>query len=686
MTQTPLTAAFTDVPSGHGGGAFTFELALSEDVRRLSYTTVAGALAVTGGTVAGARRLVQGKNRRWEVRVTPTGLGAVRVALAATQDCAASGAICTPEGKMQSTSTSATVPGPALSVADATVEEAAGASLAFTVTLSRAAAVAVTVDYATSDGTAAAGSDYTAASGTLTFAAGDTSKTVRVAVADDAHDEGSETMTLTLSDPSPSSVNLADATATGTIRNTDRMPVAWLGRLGRTVAGQVLEAVSERTDGSALGSHLNVGGVSFGDGAPLADATHLTPQDWLARQMAEGPGGQQPQARTLTGRDLLLGSSFHLVSRTDGGGGAAWSTWGRVSTSGFSGEADGVTMDGDVTTGLLGFDAEWPRVLAGLLLAHSEGNGTYGLGGGGDSGAVESSLTGVYPYARLRLGGRLSVWGLTGIGSGDLRLIRQDEAIDTGLEMRLGAVGARGALLEGAGGFDLAVTSDVLWVNTDSEAAAGLASASAEVTRLRLILEGGRPVTLASGAVLAPTLQVGLRHDGGDADTGTGVEVGAGIRYSAGILSVEAQVRTLLAHESGGYEEWGASGAIRLSPSASRLGPSLAVLPSWGAAGSGVARLWSQPDASAPVRVGGLESPPAGRVDAELGWGLAALRGRGVLTPYTRLALAAGAGRSWHLGTRLALAESLDLNLEGSHRQTGGETAHDLMLRATVPW
>ena len=102
------------------------------------------------------------------------------------------------------------------------------------------------------------------------------------------------------------------------------------------------------------------------------------------------------------------------------------------------------------------------------------------------------------------------------------------------------------------------------------------------------------------GAVLAPTAQIGLRHDGGDAETGTGVEVGAGLRYTAGLLSVEGRVRTLLAHEAGGYQEWGASGSIRLAPNAWGLGPSLAVLPSWGSPGSGVARLWSQPDPAAP--------------------------------------------------------------------------------------
>ena len=584
----------------------------------------------------------------------------------------------------------ATILGPAaFSVADATVHEAAGAALAFVVTLDRARSEAVTMDYATVPGSGAGaateGSDYTATSGALTFAPGDTEKTVSVPVLVDAHDEGAETMTLTLTNPSPSDyVRIADGTATGTITNTGPMPGAWLARFGRTVGSQVLEAVSTRFDGSPAAAQVNVGGVSLG-GTRLDAAAPLAPQDWLAEHLAQGPDARRPEERILTAQDLLLGSSFHLVSQTDeGGGGAAFSAWGRVSTGGFQSEADDLTMDGDVTTGLLGFDAEWKRLLAGLVLAHSEGDGGYNLSGG-DQGSIESSLTGVYPYARLRLNDRVLLWALAGAGSGDLTLVWRDEAIDTGLGMRLGAIGVRGTLLAG-GDFDLAVKSDALWVRTESDAAAGLAAASAQVSRLRLILEAGRTMTLASGAVLAPTAQIGLRHDGGDAETGTGVEVGAGIRYTAGMLTIEGQVRTLLAHESGGYEEWGASGAIRLSPNASGLGPSLALLPSWGTAGSGVATLWSHPEASALGAGNPLASSP-GRLDAELGWGLPALRGRGVLTPYARAALAEGDHHSWHLGTRLALAESFDLILEGSRRRfTGRDTAHDLTLRASLPW
>ena len=86
----------------------------------------------------------------------------------------------------------------AMTVADARVEEAANAVVAFAVTLSRMAPAQVTVDYTTRDGSPQAGSDYTAKSGTLTFQAGESSKTIEVAVLDDSHDEGQETFTLAL--------------------------------------------------------------------------------------------------------------------------------------------------------------------------------------------------------------------------------------------------------------------------------------------------------------------------------------------------------------------------------------------------------------------------------------------------------------------------------------------------------
>jgi hypothetical protein len=91
---------------------------------------------------------------------------------------------------------------------------AGSVNAAFTVTLSPAASSNVTVKYATANGTAAAGSDYVAASGTLTFTAGQTSKTISVAVNGDTADEPNETFYLSLSNPTSATIGTAQAAAT----------------------------------------------------------------------------------------------------------------------------------------------------------------------------------------------------------------------------------------------------------------------------------------------------------------------------------------------------------------------------------------------------------------------------------------------------------------------------------------
>ena len=139
----------------------------------------------------------------------------------------------------------ATVKGPALlSVADAEAQEGADGAVAFTVTLSRAASGEVTVRYMTRDGTATAGEDYTATSGTLTIAVGETEKTVSVPVLDDSVDEGRETFTLKLHDARGAWIE--DGEATGTIVNSDPVPSGWLARFGRTAAEGHVDAIRDR--------------------------------------------------------------------------------------------------------------------------------------------------------------------------------------------------------------------------------------------------------------------------------------------------------------------------------------------------------------------------------------------------------------------------------------------------------
>lgn len=89
-----------------------------------------------------------------------------------------------------------------------------------TVDLSKASDAAITVDYATADGTAIADSDYTPTSGTLAFAAGETTQSFPVSILEDADFEGDETFSISLSNPT-GGASLADGVAIATVDDND---------------------------------------------------------------------------------------------------------------------------------------------------------------------------------------------------------------------------------------------------------------------------------------------------------------------------------------------------------------------------------------------------------------------------------------------------------------------------------
>ena len=580
------------------------------------------------------------------------------------------------------------VAGPGLSVADTQVREAEGAVLSFRVTLEEAQASTVSVRYATSDGTATAGADYEAVSGALRFGRGETAKTVSVPVLNDTHDEGSETLTLALS--APFGAEVADGTATGTIVNTGPMPQAWITRFGRTVGLQAIEAIGDRLSGAG-GTEVVVGGVGLSGPGAYAGTPLGERADWPMGPEDEAWPPDGDNGRGMTGRELLLGSSFRLGAGGEDGA-LSVTAWGRVASSSFDGEEAGMSLSGDVTTGFLGADMAHDSWLAGLAVGVSEGEGSFDDGAGDGRGTVESSLTSVYPYARFGLSDGVDIWGLVGVGSGDLKLTVGEEEFRTDLSMQMGALGLRGEVVraEEAGDIELAVKADSMWVRTESDAArsstgGNLEAASGDASRVRVALEGSRAFATGSGSMFTPTVELGLRHDAGDAETGTGVEVAAGLRYEdpAQGLTVEGNVRGLLTHSGEGYEEWGALGSVRLDPGVSGRGVSLSIGPVWGAASGGVDQLWAA-GSPAGLAVDGASEAEA-RLQAELGYGLRPPVGRGVLTPYAGLSAAGdGDGRTYRIGARWNAEHAFGLVLEGSHGDASAATT--AILSVSYRW
>ncbi|MDE2792399.1 MAG: fibronectin type III domain-containing protein, partial [Paracoccaceae bacterium] len=484
-------------------------------------------------------------------------------------------------------------------------------------------------------------------------------------------------------------------------------PAAWLARFGRTAAGQAVDAVKGRLEGGGA-SHVTLGGQLVSLDTPQGRADATAEIDAVAAALGAAPGerwdrdgwmrnGKAPavSARTMTGRELLLGSAFHLASQGEGSG-PAFAAWGQVATGGFDGEAYGVRLDGDVTTGFLGADVAGERWLAGAAVAASRGKGTFTSSGTAvGEGEIESTVTSVLPYARLRLNERVTAWGLAGTGRGRL-VLTDDERLEADLAMSLAAAGGRGTLIPApeGGGFELALRTDALWVRTKTDAArsdtGNLVAGDAKVTRLRLVLDASRVFALGAGT-LTPSLEVGLRHDGGDAETGAGVEIGAGLGWADPASGVTAalRLRGLAAHESGTYREWGASGTLRIDPGTSGRGLSLMLAPSVGNASSGIGTLWSAADARGLAPGGTFEV--GRRFDAEVGYGLALFGDRFTGTPHAGLSLSEG-GREVRLGWRLAPATGgpgLGIGLDATRKESANDNAgpeHGIGLRVTARW
>ena len=638
---------------------------------------------------------------------------------------------------------------PALSIADAEAPE--GGTLRFAVTLDRASARAVRASWRTSSGTALSGVDFEASEGRLSLLPGETSATVEVRALDDGHDDPDETFAVTLS--MPEGATLADGAATGTIRGRDAVPGAWLGRFGRAVAQQALDGVALRVADPRLpGSERRVAGRTllqwFGApadcGAGPADAlpADATPQPGAPGPCGDGPGvpgqshvpgldgmsapgpggiggmvgmgapglggmgvpglggpgmggGMGPGGDAVTGPSaapsgLLLGSSFTETLEEDATGGSL-AFWGRAAHSWFDGLAGGVGLDGGVTSAMLGADYARGGWLAGLAAVRTWADGGYGAGASG--GDIDTTLTAAVPYGSLRVNDRLSVWGAAGWGSGEARL-RPDGGgrLEADVDWRMGSLGARAELpaLFGGRGPSLALAGDGLWARTASEDAPGLAASVGEVARLRLALEGGWDLDLGGLGQFSPVLEVGARHDGGDAETGFGLEVGGGLAWNHAKLRLGADVRarTLLAHEDPAAESGGVSVGLVFNPDPpGGLGPSATLRRELGGAAEGGVRALLAPEGfAAPMGA----ASGAGRWTGEAEWGLRAFRGRFVASP--SLSYGAGLGaREFGVGWRLAPAPDgggpeLSLGVQALRREGPEGADHAVRVEVRARW
>ena len=294
------------------------------------------------------------------------------------------------------------------------------------------------------------------------------------------------------------------------------------------------------------------------------------------------------------------------------------------------------------------------------------------------------------------------------------KIARTDEdgaALRTDLDLWMASAGLRGTLLDpgsgsGAGsGLTLTGKTDAMVVQTASGRVRGkgadggnLEPARATVTRLRLGLEGSRPFGLGNGASLTPRLEVGVRHDGGDAETGFGLDLGGGLTLSDPKRGLQAEIRArgLLSHESKGFRERGVSGSLawKQKPGSDR-GAALTLTQTIGGSSSGGAdALLSRAtlDGLAANDPGsGNDDLKARRLELKLGYGLSAFGDRFTFTPEIGVGLS-DTGRDYSLGWRLVRGGSgnggsFELSFEARRRESANDDTppeHEVGLRLSA--
>ena len=177
------------------------------------------------------------------------------------------------------------------------------------------------------------------------------------------------------------------------------------------------------------------------------------------------------------------------------------------------------------------------------------------------------------------------------------------------------------------------------------------------VGRVKLAFEGERVIVTDGGDRFAVFGQVGGRHDSGDGETGSGVELMGGVRYdTAGRIRLEAKARLLSLHSAGGYEENGVSLSAIVRPRSDGSGASL-VLSSYLGAGMSANNAALERGYGYPGRIEdfGPETDAWG-MDARIGYALKVRRLSGLLTPFASFDMAGKDGHGMRMGLRYDLA------------------------------
>ena len=456
-----------------------------------------------------------------------------------------------------------------------------------------------------------------------------------------------------------------------------------------------LRNVSLGSLGNLVGSGQSGSDFSTGFGMEPGGIVH-----GQARLQGSGVGEAPPEAGSgdvsgLRDREPnLSGASFEAsVGRQEKETSWAPVLWGQGDLQHFNGDLSrrGATYRGDLNAAHVGLDLYAnDQVLAGLSFMRSWGGLDYT--GDGVIGVLESDLSTAHPYLYWQPSERVSVWGIGGLGGGQVDVREPGRAHDFDADFRMFAGGVR-AVLSRRGSNELGLRADGFQAQLETGAVEDIAKVSGEAQRGRLMLEWVHDRALSAGRSLSVKVEAGGRFDGGDAERGAGMETGfrLGFLDANRGLDVAMHGRVLVVHESD-YRDWGVGLQASWDPGEKQRGFRASVMSSWGHDSGGRTTVWDNADAV--MRPAGMEAMGISsqyRMESEVAYaGLKAPGLPGLLTPYSRLRWV-GQGRElslgteWRRATRSQQALASTLEWEATSRETGtGPADRAVLMRVSI--
>ena len=499
--------------------------------------------------------------------------------------------------------------------------------------------------------------------------------------------------------------------ATGSDWNSEHRetgtPVSWLrnvvlGSFGNLARAAQSDSAMSTGYGMAPGGRVSgqdrLYGSGFGDarlGLGPEEFTGMRDQETLpdAGTRDTGSAGYSP----MLGQALNLSGASLEMSLGEGEEATSWVPvlWGQGDLQQFNGDLTrlGMNYGGGLEAAHLGLDLYAnDKVLAGLSFMRSWGDLEYT--DDGVAGLLESRMNTVHPYVYWQPSARLSVWGIGGLGQGQVEVEEPGRTHDFGAEFRMFAGGAR-AVLGGQGSNEWGVRADAFTTQLGTDALEDIAKVRGEAQRGRLMLEWVHDAELSVGRSLSLTAEAGGRIDRGDADRGAGMETGFRLGYldAHSGLDVALHGRVLVVHESD-YRDWGAGVQASWDPGEKQRGFRASVNSSLGQDGGGRTTLWDNADAVMhPAGMGAMGMGSQSRMESEVAYaGLKAPGLPGLLTPYGRLRRAwqgreLALGVAWSLTTGSQLALPATFELETIRRETStGPADLALLAQMSIPF